>query len=262
MENYEWKLRIRKGYNPDQPRVPAGSPRGGQWTSSSGGSWNYRDTSARDRKRFEDLTIKPLDDMALRKMFHLEGYNTEIQINITENNFGEDVAATINVVWTDSGGMRIGQTTRVFEYDTCYNESLEFVPEFQNKGLARSLYERQIEILKDARFLAITLVADISIGRYAWAKMGFDYESEPRYDQIQYRGQKWLAEKGVKGIDFPSYWRTAEWLATWDPGPRIKGAQIDNPDVPPDMEMPIGKAFMLDKGENGHGEWEGILYLR
>ena len=26
----------RKGYNPDQPRVPAGDPRGGQWTSAGG----------------------------------------------------------------------------------------------------------------------------------------------------------------------------------------------------------------------------------
>jgi len=31
-ENYEWTLKI-KGYNPDQPRVSAGNPRGGQWAS-------------------------------------------------------------------------------------------------------------------------------------------------------------------------------------------------------------------------------------
>src|SRR5262245_45621159 len=29
-------LRTKAGYNPDQPRVPAGNPDGGQWTSDGG----------------------------------------------------------------------------------------------------------------------------------------------------------------------------------------------------------------------------------
>src|SRR5262245_15386450 len=33
-------LRAKAGYNPDQPRVPAGSPQGGQWTSGDGGGRN------------------------------------------------------------------------------------------------------------------------------------------------------------------------------------------------------------------------------
>lgn len=49
MMDYRWKLKIkpkrRKGYNPDQPRVPAGSPTGGQWAATgSGAPWA---TSAR-----------------------------------------------------------------------------------------------------------------------------------------------------------------------------------------------------------------------
>ena len=39
--SFEWKLlkRVRalKAYNPDQPRVPAGNPDGGQWTGDGGG---------------------------------------------------------------------------------------------------------------------------------------------------------------------------------------------------------------------------------
>lgn len=35
MSSYYWKLKV-KGYNPRQPRVPKGSPQGGQWTSIPG----------------------------------------------------------------------------------------------------------------------------------------------------------------------------------------------------------------------------------
>lgn len=40
MTNYYWKLKVQTGrkYDPDQPRVPAGDPRGGQWASGSPGS--------------------------------------------------------------------------------------------------------------------------------------------------------------------------------------------------------------------------------
>jgi hypothetical protein len=40
---YYWDLKVeiganRKGYDPNQPRVPAGDPRGGQWTAAGGGA--------------------------------------------------------------------------------------------------------------------------------------------------------------------------------------------------------------------------------
>jgi hypothetical protein len=35
MTDYEWQVRVK--FSADQPRVPAGSPQGGQWTSSGGG---------------------------------------------------------------------------------------------------------------------------------------------------------------------------------------------------------------------------------
>jgi hypothetical protein len=34
VNNYYWKLRVGAKYNPSQPRVPAGSSEGGQWTAT------------------------------------------------------------------------------------------------------------------------------------------------------------------------------------------------------------------------------------
>jgi len=44
------------------------------------------------------------------------------------------------------------------------------------------------------------------------------------------------------------------------PGVKIKGSHIKNEAVPADLEMDIGRAFMLDR--NGHGSWHGILRLK
>lgn len=33
----DWEWRLERKYSPDQPRVPAGSPEGGRWTSGGGG---------------------------------------------------------------------------------------------------------------------------------------------------------------------------------------------------------------------------------
>jgi len=41
MDDFYWSLKVQPGkkkYNPDQPRVPAGDPQGGQWTSGGEGS--------------------------------------------------------------------------------------------------------------------------------------------------------------------------------------------------------------------------------
>lgn len=36
MDGYYWKLRVGAKYDPNQPRVPAGSPGGGRWTATGG----------------------------------------------------------------------------------------------------------------------------------------------------------------------------------------------------------------------------------
>lgn len=45
MNGYEWRLK----YDPNQPRVPAGDPRGGQWTSAGGGSSQVQVRAMYDR---------------------------------------------------------------------------------------------------------------------------------------------------------------------------------------------------------------------
>jgi hypothetical protein len=49
MNGYYWRLKVGHKYDPSQPRVPAGDPRGGQWTSTGGASINWsRENAAED----------------------------------------------------------------------------------------------------------------------------------------------------------------------------------------------------------------------
>jgi len=46
MNDYHWQLEVK--YSPDQPRVPAGDPQGGQWTQGAGGQGPTLPTGARN----------------------------------------------------------------------------------------------------------------------------------------------------------------------------------------------------------------------
>jgi len=86
MSDYYWKLKVQAGrkYDPSQPRVPAGDPRGGQWTSSgTGGSVS----SLSSDQRFawhQALNMKYYDDF--EKLSH----------------GGDLLDAMYNAAWSDS----------------------------------------------------------------------------------------------------------------------------------------------------------------
>lgn len=66
------RLLRKAGFNPDQPRVPAGNPDGGQWTSDGGGS---ADESASDRVRFAEAVTGTLTDADGRPYYRPGGHH-------------------------------------------------------------------------------------------------------------------------------------------------------------------------------------------
>jgi len=54
MSDYYWKLRVQKGYDPSQPRVPAGSPDGGRWTAGGGTGASVTFGDVTKTQRFKD----------------------------------------------------------------------------------------------------------------------------------------------------------------------------------------------------------------
>jgi ribosomal protein L3 len=107
-----------------------------------------------------------------------------------------------------------------------------------------------VSFAKQSGAKEITLLADIKVGRYAWAKLGFDYADK---NQLGF-AIRWLEQYCKKNkIEFPKAAKenikTAKDVAEFE----IEGKKIRG--------MEIGKSFMLSMREDGHGSWDGVLKL-
>lgn len=109
----------------------------------------------------------------------------------------------------------------------------------------------------------VDLMASLTIGRYAWAKQGFDYADEGHLEEIvKKKLPQWLNVKGFLSFELPELKSASDVANLKHPeGIMLKGEEINNNAVDPDLEMHIGKAFMLDMGRAGHGWWNGEMML-
>ena len=213
--------------------------------------------------RVKEMQEGALEDMGLseddiKEMFALPGAGTDVVV------YGDGLA---EIIWrdTDSGDV-MGTATRGFNYagGICENKDLFINDKYQDLDFGQSLYARQKEILAEG-YAEIRLYANVSIGKYAWAKQGFDYVDSGEGEDQRVELQAWMTnlglvrEAGEYGRKIDKFTGPSDY-ATFDvPGVKITGSQIRNSDVDPDYVMHIGKAFMLDA--NGHGSWDGVYYL-
>lgn len=211
-----------------------------------------------------DYGLSPAD---VANMFSVEGMQTNIGFE-TQNYSPENKTVTLDVTWNDPKlGVNpninlAGNAERVFttiDGEKYCNNALLGIG-VQNTGIGTQLYAKQIAMLKNKGFAAITLHADSDIGRYAWAKQGFQYGiSDGSKENIQFH--HWAANRGIT-VPNKFNGKTPQDFANFKlPGVKLYGDQISNPSVPKDLLMDVGKAFMLDKA-NGHGDWDAFLPLK
>lgn len=139
---------------------------------------------------------------------------------------------------------------------------LALEPQVQNSGLALDFLEGVVEYARGNGYKTVSLTADITIGRYAWARYGFRYDEAPDMGEVKSEYfELWAKDKGIQ--EPPGGWphfKTPQDVIGYDiPGVRLKGSDIKNKDVSADFEMNAGKAFMLENGVNGHGDWNAVI---
>jgi len=217
----------------------------------------------------EELYGKIFGDMSkedVENMFLLPGTQTDFNVSFSDTAYG--TKAVVHGSWQTENGEKVAIFQRTF-YVTktgeriVHNDSLQFYSDFQNRGLATSLYDRQIGQLRKAGFDSIELDANISIGRYAWARKGFDYADPGRLDSVNLKFRRWARERFARSPagGWPTF-RSASEVASYKlPGVSFPGSSIRNTDVPADMSLSVGKAFMLDMSGKGHGAWSARLKL-
>lgn len=197
----------------------------------------------------------------IQHMFHvpehiMPGSSTEVILS------REGSEITASVVINDRYGSEVAVMERSFDSDrTAYNYSFEVFD--GGKGLGSAMYVNQISVLRKAGYKSLGLNADLTIGRYAWAKQGFKYSASGKASAVTDRFPTWAKSKGISepSSGWPKF-KTPRDVANFKiPGISLFGKDITNSDVDSNFLMSVGKAFMLDTSNSGHGEWGATLDL-
>ena len=198
----------------------------------------------------------PLSKEEIIGMMNMEGTYPNLRTNIITN------SSTIRTITSDGDTAVMAASVEMFPEKSTLEVSLVSIENsYTGKGLGEDFTARVIRTAKEKGLDAITLEANITIGRYAWAKKGFDYSDPGEPDKTTIPNFKnWCKRRGITLPENLNI-RSANDMANFRiPGVKIKGSHIKNEAVPADLEMDIGRAFMLDR--NGHGSWHGILRLK
>jgi hypothetical protein len=207
------------------------------------------------------------------------------QLSVRGNPIHGHIECGLDVSWTDKKGNSVGSTSRSVFRDKnghlhVYNDSMELNSKYQSKGLAQHEQERTEQLwryLSDGHPVHLSLDANISVGVYAWAMKGYDFEDE---DELANAKQEFSTFCNKNGLDIKETLHNCgyesidslqhSWqFASLDDGNPYKLADIEaNPHegVKKHLSGHLGKMFMLggkqywgaEKILNGGTEHESI----
>lgn len=206
-------------------------------------------------------------DLSPMMSIDLEGSTTGVRVNIDSSGKGLIVQSVSSVPSPEGGTETVCDCVRHFVKDESsgevivIHEELSIEGKFQSQKIGDRMYDRQIKLYRQKDYHSIRTYANTSVGKYAWAKRGFQYlttEIDAEYHTDQFRS--WAKEHGVdipRSVKFSTPQEIAEF--------QIDGIKIHTDDlsIKSDIrpgEYDLGKAFMLDS--KGHGAWNGVFYLK
>lgn len=174
----------------------------------------------------------------------------------------------VNGTWTNSRtGEYIGECIRELypAEKRAYLSALALEKQYIGNNTGVRIARAWFDTLSGAGYERADLYAGLTIGRYAWAKEGAQYADPESAAQATAKFQAWAIARGItdlKSGEFPKFATVLD-VATWQHprGRTLTGRDTGNQDVPPDMVLPLGKAFMLDMNMDGHGGWNGVIDL-
>lgn len=176
----------------------------------------------------------------------------------------------------DNNGMNMGHMERhIFKHPESgdyhiENELFELDGDHHGKGSANHLYAKSEELWKhmaNGNDATVGVYANISVGQYAWATKGFDFENDSERHQMARDLQKFLGKHGLdeeevmkaSGKDSIDDLQTPHDFATLDNGKAwdLSEARDARGDKPFKGTAHLGKAFLL----LGASPWAGAKKL-
>lgn len=141
---------------------------------------------------------------------------------------------------------------------------LELPAKHQGAGFAQAFNDRAEDHYKQMGVHRAELHADISVGKYAWAQQGYDFQGKKHRAEVWDAFKKWTDDNGYAfpKRDYDKFRKTGTaWdMANYDPMKERIHVRTQNPydasETHVDGHFHLGKAFLLSNASGGgwHGE--------
>lgn len=221
-----------------------------------------------------------IKDETLKNTF--SGISKQAKVEVTPM---RDGAHELTAEFTGDDGKSVGSFDLNISKDGhAHLEFFQLDKSLQGKDSARKVItDLEEKVFKEAKVKEFALFADISVGRYAWARMGFDFADEERRQEC-IAGLKTYVDTKIAALEKAGHFgkatadrmrrdaekkiasvKTAADISEFTiPGLAFDKSdlKVQNRDVPDKAKMHIGKAYMLDGSSKGMGAWEAVKKLK
>lgn len=220
----------------------------------------------------EVLHLDVETELASIMSVNYKGIHTEmsVQKSISGNTFTANAMFSAIVKGRSEN---VGRLTRTFHIETdrsvpggkyvrIHHDYLEFNDEWTSFGFADDLYKKQLNMYKQKGYHFVDIYANITVGIYAWARKGFQYEDGASTAQMYTeRFIRWAKKLGFSEPDagWPVFKNPQDVANYKMPGATVDSKRLSLSRTIKQGIYELGKAFMLDN--NGHGSWNGVFYL-
>jgi hypothetical protein len=255
---------------------------------TSGSSVKFVKMDNLDKVKVKTINEAGLSEQQIKKVLSFDGYDTEVFYDFPKRMPGVTyvVATAIGKGETATKGKEkdVIETTFSVDNDKPDDLHLDFMEVYgsKNKGIAKAYLDRIEQYARENGKKTISLLADISIGRYAWAKMGFkaDQETVDRLRKelivhasnvlkMKYGGTNEFGKKRRELITAIEPLKSVEEIADFEfPDTEYTAKELTdskgfhNNDVPMDMKLKVGKSFLLNSKGGLENDWHGTREVK
>ena len=185
------------------------------------------DVSKEYNKVMKGFNLKEFDDDITR-------ISKKYGIKITD----KDISAYNNEVIIKYSGDNDFRIVRTFTPGKVYHDNMTLPENVQGQGASKELIRAMYRQYKNADIKEINIVANITIGGYAWARYGFSAKAESYSDLVSWA--KWqLSEKVISQNDYKDF---SIWMKQY------KEKAIPMYDL---VKKPYAKRLLIDSNWNG-----------
>jgi GNAT superfamily N-acetyltransferase len=179
---------VARAYNPDEPREPAGSPAGGQWTSGDSGAAG---TATAER----DAPAAPPSEATIRAAFEgtFGGLTARVAFYTPYvESDGRLSGAQVTGQVRTADGREVGQFYRSFHFSDgeVTHAGFALQPDQQGQGFATAFIAHSEAAYRAMGMKRITVAANTDVGGYAWAQQGYDFDHYYGHGQVEQMAQR------------------------------------------------------------------------